>query len=82
MRCLPLDPVMPLLPQPVLPVEVDVRPEGFRVGRHLAWAVGSSSLIAFGLQPEGDGAIPVCVLHPASPEVCLPTQLQMPYARV
>lgn len=60
---------MPALVDTSLPVVADVRPAGFRVGQHVAWAPGAASLLAFGLQPEGDGAVPVCVLHPACPEV-------------
>lgn len=59
---------MPALADTWLPVVADVRPAGFRIGQHVAWANGAASLLAFGLQPEGDGAVPVCVLHPSCPE--------------
>jgi len=60
---------------------VEIRPAGYSVGHGLAWDVGKLPLLAFGLQHEighadygGSGdSIPVCVLHPDSPQVALPS---------
>lgn len=62
---------MSALPEPSLPVIADVQLGGCRIGRHVAWAPGLAPLLAIGLQPAGSGAVPVCVLHPGCPEVCL-----------
>lgn len=70
MPALPL-PAVPLLPEPPLPVLAEVRLGGFCLGRHVAWSPGATPLLAIGLQPRENGAVPVCVLHPGCPEVLL-----------
>ena len=56
----------------------EIRPAAHNVGHGLAWSAGSIPLLAFGLDPGGnhsDGSsssgdsIPVCVVHPDSPQV-------------